>query len=174
MTGVPYGHLPSFLPGSASLVEQLDRKLMIILRDGRQLVGVLKTFDQFNNMIICRTYERRFLSIKLERETMSTYTNKGTNAKIEHDYYYTDIPLGLYLIRGDSVALLGEVEEYFTHGSKNDENENNYKKLTYFQKQNIKKVSPEDFISLKNDYFRPDVNEKKMDTLPWEFDTDMS
>jgi hypothetical protein len=39
-SGVPYGHVPSYLPGSASLVEQLDKKLMIILRDGRHLVGV--------------------------------------------------------------------------------------------------------------------------------------
>lgn len=40
MSGVPYGHLPAFLPGSASLVEQLDRRMMIVLRDGRHLVGV--------------------------------------------------------------------------------------------------------------------------------------
>ena len=40
MSGVPYGYLPAFLPGSASLVEQLDRRLMIVLRDGRHLVGV--------------------------------------------------------------------------------------------------------------------------------------
>ena len=39
-SGIPYGHVPSFLPGSASLVEQLDRRLLIVLRDGRHLIGV--------------------------------------------------------------------------------------------------------------------------------------
>lgn len=40
MSGVPFGYIPAFLPGSASLVEQLDRRIMIVLRDGRHLVGV--------------------------------------------------------------------------------------------------------------------------------------
>ena len=40
MSGVPFGYVPAFLPGSASLVEQLDRRIMIVLRDGRHLVGV--------------------------------------------------------------------------------------------------------------------------------------
>ena len=39
-SGVPFGYLPAFLPGSSSLVEQLDRRLLIVLRDGRHLVGV--------------------------------------------------------------------------------------------------------------------------------------
>ena len=45
MSGVPYGYLPAFLPGSASLVEQLDRRLIIVLRDGRHLVGVSGVFE---------------------------------------------------------------------------------------------------------------------------------
>ena len=40
MSGIPLGSVPAFLPGSASLVEQLDRRIMIVLRDGRHLVGV--------------------------------------------------------------------------------------------------------------------------------------
>ena len=44
MSGVPFGYIPAFLPGSASLVEQLDRRIMIVLRDGRHLVGVSSTF----------------------------------------------------------------------------------------------------------------------------------
>ena len=40
MSGIPFGCVPAFLPGSASLVEQLDRRIMIVLRDGRHLVGV--------------------------------------------------------------------------------------------------------------------------------------
>jgi U6 snRNA-associated Sm-like protein LSm1 len=39
-SGIPYGHVPSYLPGSASLVEQLDQRLLVVLRDGRHLIGV--------------------------------------------------------------------------------------------------------------------------------------
>jgi hypothetical protein len=39
-SGIPYGHVPAYLPGSASLVEELDQPLMVVLRDGRHLVGV--------------------------------------------------------------------------------------------------------------------------------------
>lgn len=39
-TGIPYGHVPAFLPGSSSLVEDLDQRILIVLRDGRHIVGV--------------------------------------------------------------------------------------------------------------------------------------
>ena len=39
-TGIPYGHVPGYLPGSSSLVEELDQRLLIVLRDGRHVLGV--------------------------------------------------------------------------------------------------------------------------------------
>ena len=36
---------PSF--SAASLLEDLDKKLLVVLRDGRKLVGVLRSVDQF-------------------------------------------------------------------------------------------------------------------------------
>jgi hypothetical protein len=39
-TGIPFGHVPAYLPGSSSLVEELDTRIMVVLRDGRHLVGV--------------------------------------------------------------------------------------------------------------------------------------
>ena len=39
-SGLPFGYVPAYLPGSASLVEELDSTLLIVLRDGRHLVGV--------------------------------------------------------------------------------------------------------------------------------------
>lgn len=39
-SGVPHGHVPAFLPGSASLVEELDQDVMIVLRDGKHIIGV--------------------------------------------------------------------------------------------------------------------------------------
>ena len=39
-SGVPFGHVPAYLPGSASLVEELDRRILVVLRDGKHLIGV--------------------------------------------------------------------------------------------------------------------------------------
>ena len=43
-SGLPFGHVPAYLPGSSSLVEELDQRLLIILRDGKHLVGVSSYF----------------------------------------------------------------------------------------------------------------------------------
>ncbi len=47
-----------YLPGSASLIDHLDKKLMLVLRDGRYLVGVLRSFDHFMNLTLEQTHER--------------------------------------------------------------------------------------------------------------------
>jgi hypothetical protein len=39
-SGIPFGHVPAYLPGSASLVEDLDKRILIVLRDGKHLIGV--------------------------------------------------------------------------------------------------------------------------------------
>ncbi|KAH8056225.1 deadenylation-dependent decapping of nuclear-transcribed mRNA [Aureococcus anophagefferens] len=83
------------LPAAASLVDQLDKKVLIILRDGRNLVGVMRSFDQFSNVVLEDTYERRVVIPDDESQPA----------------VYGDVPLGLYVIRGDSVVLLGEVAE---------------------------------------------------------------
>jgi len=76
-----------FLPGTASLVEEVDKKLMVVLRDGRRLVGILRTFDQFANIVLEDTKERIYLEDK-----------------------YGEKNIGLYLIRGENVVLLGEMD----------------------------------------------------------------
>ena len=40
------------LPAAASLVDQLDKRVLVILRDGRNLVGVMRSFDQFSNVVL--------------------------------------------------------------------------------------------------------------------------
>uniref|UniRef100_A0A7S2XVC4 U6 snRNA-associated Sm-like protein LSm1 n=1 Tax=Fibrocapsa japonica TaxID=94617 RepID=A0A7S2XVC4_9STRA len=77
-----------FFAGGMSLVEQLDKKILVVLRDGRHLVGVLRSFDQFSNMVMENTHERHVV-----------------------EGIFGDIPLGLYIVRGDNVVLLGEVDE---------------------------------------------------------------
>lgn len=74
------------LPGAA-LAEELDKKLLIQLRDGRKIMGILRSFDQFANLVL-----------------------EGAVERIIVGEQYGDIPLGLQLIRGENVVLLGEVD----------------------------------------------------------------
>jgi U6 snRNA-associated Sm-like protein LSm1 len=48
----------NYLPGAASLIDQLDSKILIVLHDGRYLIGKLRSFDQYMNLIIDETHER--------------------------------------------------------------------------------------------------------------------
>lgn len=93
-TGIPFGYVPAYLPGSSSLVEDLDQRIMVVLRDGRHLLGNFRSFDQYSNMVLDEACERK----------MYVDAKEGVT-------YYADIPLGVYIVRGDSVVLLGQVGE---------------------------------------------------------------
>lgn len=114
-----------YLPGAASLLEQLDKRILIILRDGRHLVGVLRSFDQFLNLVIEDTSERILMT-----------------------GIYCDVPLGLYIVRGDNIVLLGEIDAH------KEEHE-----------MPLKKVDPEDLEDL-------DIPDSGMpdEKLPWDFE----
>mmetsp|Transcript_43689 Transcript_43689/g.88119 ORF Transcript_43689/g.88119 Transcript_43689/m.88119 type:complete len:146 (-) Transcript_43689:93-530(-) len=88
---------PGKLPHWASnLEDNVDKQLLIMLRDGRKLIGWLRTFDQFANLLIEQTVERHIL-----------YEEK----------VYADIFLGTMLIRGENVCLFGEVDSERPQGA---------------------------------------------------------
>ena len=60
--------------------------MIVVLRDGRTLIGILRSVDQFANLVLHRTIER----IHVGKE-------------------YGDIPRGVFIIRGENVALRGEI-----------------------------------------------------------------
>ncbi|KAI5124670.1 hypothetical protein M0805_004278 [Coniferiporia weirii] len=72
---------------SGSLVDCVDKKMLVVLRDGRKLVGVLRSYDQFANLVLEDTIERMF-----------------------HGSTYADQYVGIFLIRGENVVLLGEID----------------------------------------------------------------
>jgi U6 snRNA-associated Sm-like protein LSm1 len=110
-----------YLPGAASLLEQLDKRILIILRDGRHLVGMLRSFDQYLNLVIEDTSERLLMT-----------------------GIYCDVPLGLYIVRGDNIVLLGELD------AEKEEHE-----------MPLRRVDPEDLEEI------PDMADEK---LPWDFE----
>uniref|UniRef100_T1IIQ7 Protein DPCD n=1 Tax=Strigamia maritima TaxID=126957 RepID=T1IIQ7_STRMM len=64
-----------------------NEKLMVLLRDGRTLIGYLRSIDQFANLVLHRTIER-----------------------IHVGQDYGDIPRGIFVVRGENVVLLGEID----------------------------------------------------------------
>lgn len=76
------------LPGAASLYEQLDKMVIVCLRDGRNFYGWLRSFDQYANLTLDNTIER-----------------------ITIDNVYSDIGIGIFVIRGENVMMLAEVDE---------------------------------------------------------------
>lgn len=65
---------------------------MVLTSDGRSLIGLLLSCDQTTNLVLSQTVER------IIRPTDDPEESK----EIEH---------GLYLIRGDNVAIVGLVDE---------------------------------------------------------------
>merc|ERR1711887_50658 len=73
----------------SSLLDPLvGNKVEIITNDGRVVVGILKGLDQVVNVVLANTEERVFTSEGIDKQQ-----------------------LGLYLIRGDNVAIVGAVDE---------------------------------------------------------------
>ncbi|KAF8642243.1 hypothetical protein AX16_009518 [Volvariella volvacea WC 439] len=72
---------------SGSLMDCVDRKMLVILRDGTKLHGVLRSYDQFANLVLEDTVER-----------------------IYHGSAFAEQWHGLYVIRGENVVLMGEID----------------------------------------------------------------
>mmetsp|Transcript_15973 Transcript_15973/g.37871 ORF Transcript_15973/g.37871 Transcript_15973/m.37871 type:complete len:132 (-) Transcript_15973:73-468(-) len=82
------GTVPSVPEPGIALAEELDKKLLIHLRDDRLILGILRSFDQFANLVLEDAVERIIVGEQ-----------------------YGDIPLGFYVLRGENVVLLGELDE---------------------------------------------------------------
>lgn len=73
----------------SSLQGYIDRRVLLVLQDGRAIVGVLAGFDQKSNVVVSDCKERVY----------------------SLDEGVEEIPLGLYLVKGDMIALIGEIDD---------------------------------------------------------------
>lgn len=73
----------------ATLENYVNNSVSIITSDGRNFVGTLKGYDQTVNIILDEAHERVF----------------STMNGIEQ------IVLGLHIIRGDNIAVIGQIDE---------------------------------------------------------------
>ncbi|GBF94359.1 hypothetical protein Rsub_06981 [Raphidocelis subcapitata] len=73
----------------SGLVNMVDSVIAVITNDGRHIVGVLRGYDQATNLVLEDSHERVYS------------TKSGVDV----------VALGLYVIRGDNVAMVGEIDE---------------------------------------------------------------
>jgi len=74
---------------ASTLEAYVNHIVSVITSDGRIIVGTLKGFDQTINLVLDDSYERVYSS------------GQGVE----------QVVLGLYIIRGDNVAVIGEIDE---------------------------------------------------------------
>jgi len=73
---------------AAALEAYLDQLVNVITCDGRNILGILRGFDQTLNLILDDTHERVLSPSEPAQR----------------------IDLGLYIVRGDNVAVIGELD----------------------------------------------------------------
>jgi U6 snRNA-associated Sm-like protein LSm1 len=76
-----------FFGGVTSLSEQLDKVVLLVLRDGKHLIGRLTSYDNFGSLVLENSSERKFAGGK-----------------------YCDVEQGVFLVRGENITLIGEVD----------------------------------------------------------------
>ncbi|KAL2073335.1 hypothetical protein VTL71DRAFT_10659 [Oculimacula yallundae] len=99
---------PQMFTTAAQLLDMTDKKLMVALRDGRKLIGVLRSWDQFANLVLQSTVERIFVPPPTS-SAYSTPTKPGETPTPQPGLY-ADVSRGIFLVRGENVLLLGEID----------------------------------------------------------------
>ena len=73
---------------NTALKEMIGKQISVITCDGRNIVGTLRGYDQVTNVILEECHERVY----------------SLDAGVEQ------VVLGLYIIRGDNIAIIGEID----------------------------------------------------------------
>jgi len=81
-----------FFVGTASLIRDLDKRVLVVLREpgvpsGVKFYGVLRSFDQFSNLVLQDCVERAFVG--------SEYAEKRR---------------GLFVVRGENILFLSQLD----------------------------------------------------------------
>ena len=79
----------------------------MVLRDGRTLIGYLRSVDQFGELeyVYCRILFNWYNQLPV----IANLLLQDTIERIYVEKKYGDIPRGIFLVRGENVSLLGEI-----------------------------------------------------------------
>lgn len=90
---------------------------MVALRDGRKLIGVLRSWDQFGESCACHNATPPGAVPMLITHVQANLVLQSTVERIfvpppnpSTPGLYADIPRGIFLVRGENVLLLGEID----------------------------------------------------------------
>ncbi|CAN7079751.1 unnamed protein product, partial [Brassica oleracea var. botrytis] len=114
---------PEYIYLSTSLASYLDNnsvKILVLLRDGRKLMGTLRSFDQFASAVL-----------------------EGACERVIVGEQYCDIPLGLYVIRGENVVLIGDLLSIFLLDTEREELPPNMVRVSETEIKRAQKVERE-------------------------------
>ncbi|GMM31680.1 Lsm1 protein [Martiniozyma asiatica (nom. inval.)] len=75
---------------AAAIIGSVDRKVFLTLYDGRTILGVLRTFDQFGNLVIHDGIERLYFP--------------------ESKEYSESLQPEIYFLRGENLVMMGEID----------------------------------------------------------------
>ncbi|KAK6460861.1 hypothetical protein DFJ63DRAFT_289570 [Scheffersomyces coipomensis] len=109
---------------AAAIVGSVDRKVFVLLRDGRNLFGILRTFDQFANLVLQDVVER-------------IYLNDEENSPTKFGETYR----GVFMVRGENVVMLGELDI-----DKEDDHLENLKQISFEEAEKELKIVHEKTI----------------------------
>lgn len=101
----------------------ITEKVIVVLRDGRKLIGVLRSYDQYGELVCL--VERTDGPVQQGGGPTSdvqplhpihhcdmppaNLVLMDTVERLQAGNLYAEVPRGLYLIRGENVVLLGEI-----------------------------------------------------------------
>jgi U6 snRNA-associated Sm-like protein LSm1 len=92
-----------YLPGTASLLEEIDKKLMVLLRDGRTLIGYLRL--KLAKIFVSQWYKYKVFFFALR--SVDQFANLVLHRCIERIHVgqeFGDIPRGVFVVRGENVV----------------------------------------------------------------------
>jgi U6 snRNA-associated Sm-like protein LSm8 len=86
---------------ASTLSELTNKSITLLTCDGRLITGILLGYDQLQNLILKNSYEK-------------VYSMDAPMEKVE---------LGLFVVRGDNVAVISEITDTSTNGDREEEEE---------------------------------------------------
>ncbi|KAI3629047.1 hypothetical protein CBS9595_000119 [Malassezia furfur] len=72
----------------SSLQGYMEQRVLLVTQDGRVLLGTLRGYDALGSLVLSHCIERIF----------------SADAGVE------EVPLGVYVLRGDSISLVGDID----------------------------------------------------------------
>ncbi|KAL6703301.1 hypothetical protein ACN47E_010008 [Coniothyrium glycines] len=87
---------------SAMLLDMVDKKVDVLLRDEKEYIGILRSYDQFANLVLTECYER----IAARNPEAISSSHPSTPRWLIHD---VKLP-GVMTIRGENVTICATVD----------------------------------------------------------------